>query len=250
MVIFLWILGILIFLNIIIIFFLSSTIRLKINTLNIKTKNNLDVDILSKVIYELDSFEKISSKEFFQVLKKYVIDIVYSFEVSFYFLGKIKIFSIEITNLYIKFAKKKIAISKFKNSKMYKFINKEDIKIEQKINLNEIRKLLPRILDFKFDFSVITENPKISYYLIIFLNVIISIFLVYLKTNDKKEDFKNWKYTITQSGTSLNSVNMLISCIIEWRIEHIIHIIKFLKKRSVIKNGNSSDRRINEKCYG
>jgi hypothetical protein len=194
MVIFLWILGIIIFLNVIALLILFSSIRFKINTINIKTKDNFSIDSFGRVIYELDNFEKISMKEFFPVIKKYVIDINYSFEISFYLLRKVKLCSLEVTNLYIKFAKKKIKISKVRKSKVYAYLTKDDIKLVKKIKLAEIKKLLPRVLNLKLDIGIVSENPKISYYLITFLNIIISIFMIYLKTNDKNGDYKNWKY--------------------------------------------------------
>ena len=110
------------------------------------------------------------------------------------------------------------------------------------------QKLLNEIKNIDLYTEIGTENPILSSFLVTIVN---GIFLIILKNllvkNFKKE---NVKYKILQSIFCENLLNISLSCIIEWKLVHIMYIFKKIKNRRVKKYGKSSNRRSNEKCYG
>ena len=95
-----------------------------------------------------------------------------------------------------------------------------------------------------------TDNPILSAFLVYILNTLLTIFLTEASKKSKLEEIKKWRYLIMQNNFIQNSLNLILSCIIEWKLVHIMYMFSLLKKGRVKKNGKSSNRRTNEKCYG
>ena len=243
MVIFLYFLAIIIFLFIL--FLLIFTAKIQINIKNFELNNNgkWNLEKFKQLVNRLYKEEYSTPK---QIKSAFVHDyfyVEYNFEIYIYWTRFFKIKLVEISNKTLKIFG--INFDKEKILQKFKF---EEIKIEEGIDLEIIINMLPKIKNIDLYTEIGTENPILSSFLVTIVN---GIFLIILKKllvkNFKKE---NVKYKILQSIFCENLLNISLSCIIEWKLVHIMYIFKKIKNRRVNKYGKSSNRRSNEKCYG
>ena len=165
--------------------------------------------------------------------------------ISLYIFKFIKIFSLNANNKSVKIYGKKI-----NKDKLIKKLQAEEIKISLKDKIKLSKRLIPSLKNFELYMKLGTDNPILSAFLVYILNTLLTIFLTEASKKSKLEEIKKWRYLIMQNNFIQNSLNLILSCIIEWKLVHIMYMFSLLKKGRVKKNGKSSNRRTNEKCYG
>lgn len=149
-----------------------------------------------------------------------------------YVLKKIKIIDIDLKKINLK-------DEKFKNR-----IQKLEDRFEQnslKLNFN-ISELL-RNIDAQFEkmslkIFVGIEDAAIT---AIFVGIISSAIGIFLR--NKIEDTEVQKYQVIPVYQNINILKINFDGIFEFKMRNIIYIFKLLKKRSVEKNGRTSNRR-------
>lgn len=167
---------------------------------------------------------------------KFIYD--YSIYLELYILNKIKILSInlnknKVQRLDIKNKFKKVDLSKYK-----RYMNKDLFK--KMLSYIKISKINLKI-------KVGTQDVLFTAGIIAFLSSIIAISLSNLIT---KFDNNKHKYIVTPIYVDKNVIKILLDCIIEVKMVHIINIIyNLIKKRSVRKYERTSDRRSYEYGY-
>lgn len=245
MVIFLWTLAIVILIIFIFLGLLTAKLKVEIKNLEIKNKEEWNLKLIKDLIEELERMEYLTKKELKEIIKNRFFYINYDIQFNFYMFSFIKIFSLRADNSNIKIFGKSINRNKFiEKMKM------ENMKIDAKMSLKDIRKTFPRLKKLKLYMKLGTEEPIVTAILTTTLNTFLVVILSELSKKSKQKEIENWEYAIIQNSFIQNSLNLILSCIIEWKFVHIMYIFKLLKSRRVKKNGKSSDRRSNEKCYG
>lgn len=245
MVIFLWTLAIAILIIFIFFGIFTAKLKVEIKNLEIKNKEEWNLKLIKDLIEELERMEYLTKKELREIIKNRFFYINYDIQFNFYMFSFIKIFSLRADNNNIKIFGKSINRNKFIEK-----IKMENMKIDTKMSLKDIRKTLPRLEKLKLYMKLGTEEPIITAILTTILNTFLVVILSELSKKSKQKEIENWEYAIVQNNFIQNSLNLILSCIIEWKFVHIMYIFKLLKSRRVKKNGKSSDRRSNEKCYG
>ncbi len=245
MVIFLWTLAIAILIIFIFLGIFTAKLKVEIKNLEIKNKEEWNLKLIKDLIEELERMEYLTKKELREIIKNRFFYINYDIQFNFYMFSFIKIFSLRADNNTIKIFGKSINRNKFIEK-----IKMENMKIDTKMSLKDIRKTLPRLEKLKLYMKLGTEEPIITAILTTISNTFLVVILSELSKKSKQKEIENWEYAIVQNNFIQNSLNLILSCIIEWKFVHIMYIFKLLKSRRVKKNGKSSDRRSNEKCYG
>lgn len=116
-----------------------------------------------------------------------------------------------------------------------------------KQNIKEIKNLKINIKQFDFYLALGTENVIVTSILIL----LISTFLPFVLTKTiKKYENNKFKYKIIPIYKNENIFKMVLNCIINVKMVHIIHVTyNVLKKRRVYKNERTSDRRSYDNSY-
>ena len=245
MVIFLWLLaiGILIFLFLLAI--ITGKLRVEIKNLEIKNKEEWNLRLVQELMEELEKEELVSTHKVKELIQEKFFYIKYDFVISLYIFKFIRIFSLNANNKSVKIYGKKI-----NKDKLIKKLQAEEIKISLKDKIKLSKRLIPSLKNFELYMKLGTDNPILSAFLVYILNTLLTIFLTEASKKSKLEEIKKWRYLIMQNNFIQNSLNLILSCIIEWKLVHIMYMFSLLKKGRVKKNGKSSNRRTNEKCYG
>ena len=125
-------------------------------------------------------------------------------------------------------------LEKIDLKKLEKDFRWEDLKI--------VKKLQPKISHLKLDMQIGLESPVLTAFTVTTLSSIISIFLPYVATSEKKEQYE---YVITPIYQNRNLYKIEFNCIIQVKMVHIINVISsILKKgRSDLNERTTSHRR-------
>lgn len=195
-------LGILILLSIIALVLILSTIKIRIENLEIKNFK-----------LEKSKLNKQKFKILFQI----------------YFLGKIKILSINLNSPKIKkiYSNQNLKNIDFKEISKKIPLNKENIKI--------IKDLKIKLENFNFSVKIGTEDAILTSYIVAIIASVIGIILPYLVDKNYKKDCK---YKINPIY-NINILNLHLNSIISAKIVHIICVICNLVKISKLKNKES-----------
>ena len=195
-------LGALIILSVIALILILSTIRIQIKNLEIKNFK-LEKSKLNKQKYKI----------LFQI----------------YFLGKIKILSINLNNPKIKkiYSSQKLKNMDFKKISKKIPINKETIKI--------VKGLKIKLEKFNLNIKIGTEDAILTSYIVATIASVIGIILPYLVDKNYKKDCK---YKVNPIY-NINILNLHLNSIISVKIVHIICVICNLVKISKLKNKES-----------
>ncbi len=195
-------LGILILLSIIALVLILSTIKIRIENLEIKNFK-----------LEKSKLNKQKFKILFQI----------------YFLGKIKILSINLNSPKIKkiYSNQNLKNIDFKEISKKIPLNKENIKI--------IKDLKIKLENFNFSVKIGTEDAILTSYIVAIIASVIGIILPYLVDKNYKKDCK---YKINPIY-NINILNLHLNSIISVKIVHIICVICNLVKISKLKNKES-----------
>ena len=131
----------------------------------------------------------------------------------------------------------KIAKKVHLDKNIFKKLDK-DFKFE---DLNNLKKLKPKIIKLDLEIKFGLEDVVITSYLIVAISVLISNILPFLI--DYK-DYSNCRYKIEPIYLNKNLYKITLNCIIEEKMVHIINILfKFLKKGRSDKYERTSNRR-------
>ena len=174
-------------------------------------------------------------------------------KLQLYFVGKIKIFSINVYNRKVsrKF-NKNVLENKLKQikdnikplSKIEKHKRKEELK---ELIRNFIRKI--KIKKVKINIEFDTEDPVVTSYL---LAVFYTIIPCIIKSNIDDFSKENYQLNITPTYKFTNYFYISLNCIFSIKIVHIINmlILNLFRKERNKKYERSSNRRINANRYG
>ena len=158
----------------------------------------------------------------------------YAIILSLYLGNKIKWISIYLNDKKLRKAYSKMQLEKIDLKKLEKDFRWEDLKI--------VKKLQPKISHLKLDMQIGLESPVLTAFTVTTLSSIISIFLPYVATSEKKEQYE---YVITPIYQNRNLYKIEFNCIIQVKMVHIINVISsILKKgRSDLNERTTSHRR-------
>ncbi len=158
----------------------------------------------------------------------------YAIILSLYLGNKIKWISIHLNDKKLRKAYSKMQLEKIDLKKLEKDFRWEDLKI--------VKKLQPKISYLKLDMQIGLESPVLTAFTVTTLSSIISIFLPYVATSGKKEQYE---YVITPIYQNRNLYKIEFNCIIQVKMVHIINVISsILKKgRSDLNERTTSHRR-------
>lgn len=158
----------------------------------------------------------------------------YAIILSLYLGNKIKWISIHLNDKKLRKAYSKMKLEKIDLKKLEKDFRWEDLKI--------VKKLQPKISHLKLGMQIGLESPVLTAFTVTTLSSIISIFLPYVATSEKKEQYE---YVITPIYQNRNLYKIQFNCIIQVKMVHIINVISsILKKgRSDLNERTTSHRR-------
>lgn len=245
MVIFLWLLILAILIFLILLAIVTGHLRVEIKELEIKNKAEWNLKLIQEFMEELEKEEIVSSHKVKKLMNEMLFYIKYDFKVSLYIFKFIKIFSLNANNKSIKIYGKKI-----NKSKLIKKLKSEEINLSLKDKVKLSKRLIPNLKKLELYMKLGTDNPILTAFLVSIFNIFLTIFLSEASKKSSLKDIRKWKYLIAQNNFIQNSFNLILSCIIDWKIVHIMYMFSLLKKGRVKKDGESSNRRANEKCYG
>lgn len=218
-----------IFILILTVFFLVllSTFRVEIRDLkatNIKNKSEKKEDISSDY--------KVKTQNIINIKKKNKSS--YAVILSLYLFNKLKWISIHFNDEKMRKAYSRMQLEKIDLKKLEKNLKLEDLKI--------IKKLQLKVSYLNLKIQLGTESPVITSFLVAIFSSVIAIFLPYLATNLKEE---NYQYIIQPIYQNQNLYKIQFNCIIQVKMVHIINVIYiFLKKgRSDLNERTTSNRR-------
>lgn len=193
--------------------------------------------LLSTVRISINKFKISNIDNANRILEKIKFD--YDFSISLYFLNLVPYFKIRINQQKLK----KFNLPKeFTNLSLYKL--KKDFPIIK----NYLRKLNLSLEKFHMKLFIGTEDVLFTTALIFSISTLLPIGLAKIIKNF---NIKKHKYSIEPLYGNRNLFNLNLSCIINTKLVHIIHVIYIFlkKKRSEIDYGRSSNRRAYDNSY-
>lgn len=193
--------------------------------------------LLSTVRISINKFKISNIDNANRILEKIKFD--YDFSISLYFLNLVPYFKIRINQQKLK----KFNLPKeFTNLSLYKL--KKDFPIIK----NYLRKLNLSLEKFHMKLFIGTEDVLFTTALIFSISTLLPIGLAKIIKNFNIEKHK---YSIEPLYGNRNLFNLNLSCIINTKLVHIIHVIYIFlkKKRSEIDYGRSSNRRAYDNSY-
>ena len=180
---------------------------------------------------------------------------VYDIKVIFYLYGFVKFFALRVDNKNVYIDGIRITKEKLQQSKPYqtliaKLDQMDKIKFVQKglkdpFRLKLIKNIRFQIQEWKSFIEIGTFDIMVTTFLVTALSV---LFPIFIRQGIKEFKRSEHQYQIVANYSLTNMICFKIHCIINVKIAHIIHIIYQTKRRSVSKNGRTSNRRINENC--
>ena len=169
--------------------------------------------------------------------------IIKNYEIHFklYFLNKIKILNIKVDETLINKLNLKEKIDKMDFSKVKKDIpDKKELKILFKKLDFELSNL-----DLKIELGI--DDVILTSAIVALISALIGIGLSKVV---KKYDSKNYRYIINPLYINKNIIKVIMNCIIQVKMVHIIYIIYILlKRRRVHKHERTSNRRSYDYSY-
>ena len=199
--------------------------------------------LLSEIKFIIEEFE-LSNENFKTVNSKKWNVPNYRGILGLYFLGKIKLLSIKISNNKTKkilekdFVKQKIQnakkLSKYRNKAQKEMIKNAIKHIFKHLKINRL----------KLKINIDTKNVILTSYLVAIISTIISNII---RNNIKKFNSKNHSFEVSPLFNNQNYLYVKFNCIISIRVVHIINMFKVMGGK---KNERSSNRRFNVNCYG
>lgn len=199
--------------------------------------------IIILVIIFLSSSLKISIEDF-KIYNKKITNL--KIIISIAFLNEINLLQITLNKEKIENLKKNKIIKKIIKKVQEEIL--KDYTNENKIKVNKIKKGLKglkyvSIKNIKIKGKVGTANAVITAFLTTFLNLFITFFIA-RKVN-------NTKYEILPVYIDENYFELSIKCIISIKVVHIIHIARLLKRKESDKiDGRTSNRRSYANSHG
>lgn len=199
--------------------------------------------IIILVIIFLSSSLKISIEDF-KIYNKKITNL--KIIISIAFLNGINLLQITLNKEKIENLKKNKIIKKIIKKVQEEIL--KDYTNENKIKVNKIKKGLKSlkyvsIKNIKIKGKVGTANAVITAFLTTFLNLFITFFIA-RKVN-------NTKYEILPVYIDENYFELSIKCIISIKVVHIIHIARLLKRKESDKiDGRTSNRRSYANSHG
>lgn len=199
--------------------------------------------IIILVIIFLSSSLKISIEDF-KIYNKKITNL--KIIISIAFLNGINLLQITLNKEKIENLKKNKIIKKIIKKVQEEIL--KDYTNENKIKVNKIKKGLKSlkyvsIKNIKIKGKVGTANVVITAFLTTFLNLFITFFIA-RKVN-------NTKYEILPVYIDENYFELSIKCIISIKVVHIIHIARLLKRKESDKiDGRTSNRRSYANSHG
>ena len=187
---------------------------------------------------------KISKKDFEKNSLEEWNKVNYKCTLGLYFLGKVKLFNVNLNNNKTKeifetnYIKQKIKNTRKKNI----FQNKEQ---KEKI-IKALKYILKKIkinkLNLKIDID--TKNVMFTSYLVAIISTIISYII---KNNTKNYSSKNYYFEVSPKYKNENYIYVNLNSIFSIKIVHIINMFYVIGGKN---NERSSNRRFNVNCYG
>ena len=159
----------------------------------------------------------------------------YKLYIQVYFINKIKIFSKKIN------MKKTMKLLKSKNINKLKNQNKK-IKIDKE-NIKIIFNIKPIIEMLKLNINFGYEDACITSYLVAISNGLLSIFLPFFSSSNKKINYS------IKPVYGQNILDIYLNSIISIKVVHIIYVILKLIKKGSMKNERTSNRRFDAYCH-
>lgn len=199
--------------------------------------------IIILVIIFLSSSLKISIEDF-KIYNKKITNL--KIIISIAFLNEINLLQITLNKEKIENLKKNKIIKKIIKKVQEEIL--KDYTNENKIKVNKIKEGLKSlkyvsIKNIKIKGKVGTANAVITAFLTTFLNLFITFFIA-RKAN-------NTKYEILPVYIDENYFELSIKCIISIKVVHIIHIARLLKRKESDKiDGRTSNRRSYANSHG
>ncbi len=199
--------------------------------------------IIILVIIFLSSSLKISIEDF-KIYNKKITNL--KIIISIAFLNEINLLQITLNKEKIENLKKNKIIKKIIKKVQEEIL--KDYTNENKIKVNKIKEGLKSlkyvsIKNIKIKGKVGTANAVITAFLTTFLNLFITFFIA-RKVN-------NTKYEILPVYIDENYFELSIKCIISIKVVHIIHIARLLKRKESDKiDGRTSNRRSYANSHG
>jgi hypothetical protein len=169
-------------------------------------------------------------------------DTKYNVKIGIYFLGKIPILFINLSNEKAsKFIKKSYVDKLIKN---FPNISNNKIKLHNKSIWNLIRKK-GKITSFKLKVYLDTENVVTTSYLVGIISIIVPNLL---RGNIKKVNNDNFNFKIQPLyRNNQNFIYLKLNSIFSIKL---VHIINMLKVMGGSKDERTSNRKLNVNCYG
>lgn len=165
----------------------------------------------------------------------------YELHIELYLLNKIKILDIKINESVIGKLKLKDKFNNIDLQQLKKDMpNKKDMKeIIKKLDINLEQ------LDLKVDIGI--DNVILTSAIVAIISAVLGIALSQVIKRYNKDSYK---YVITPLYIGKNVIKVTLNCIIQVKVVHIIYIIYILfKKRRVYKHERTSNRRSYDYSY-
>ena len=185
--------------------------------------------IFSKVRFCLNKLEIDNTQKDMQTIRK--LDI----RIKIYWFGLIKLICIKFDERILK----KFTFEDFINNKMNE-------KVVKNVSIKDIKTLKLKLEELKFYSSIGTEDVIITSILIFIISNVITYIV---SKNIAKNSTKKYSYAINPCYKNKNIFIFDISCIISMKTVHIINMLVRFVKRSVYKDGRTSNRKLNDYSY-
>ncbi|MBR2240619.1 MAG: hypothetical protein IJ890_04475 [Clostridia bacterium] len=168
--------------------------------------------------------------------------------IGFYFLRKIKLFSIKINNKATnKMLNNKFIKNRIKNIKITDNYTKKT-QIKTVYNLLKMLNRLVKIDVFQLKIWIDTESVILTSYLIGIISTIIpNLIRNNIKSINKYKKENNYMFQILPLYKNQNYIYLRFKSIISIKVVHIIYMLIAMGGR---KNERSSNRWLNANCYG
>ena len=168
--------------------------------------------------------------------------------IGFYFLRKIKLFSIKINNKATnKMLNNKFIKNRIKNIKITDNYTKKT-QIKTVYNLLKMLNRLVKIDVFQLKIWIDTESVILTSYLIGIISTIIpNLIRNNIKSINKYKKENNYMFQILPLYKNQNYIYLRFKSIISIKVVHIIYMLIAM---GGIKNERSSNRWLNANCYG
>ena len=124
--------------------------------------------------------------------------------------------------------------------------NKTNEKIVKAFNIKDIKLINLKLEKLDFVSNIGTEDVIITSIIIFVLS---SILTYAVSRNIKNNSVQNYKYKLNPIYANKNIFIFKLNCIISMNVAHIIYMLFKMIKRSVGKNGRTSNRKLNDYSY-